>query len=213
MATDARPPDPPAPVEPVPEFTDSDQAWFDQLAGQPSAGSASLEAQTLRSAFEREARADAANPAIAAALAPAEVERRRQQLLFRLRRQHATEPRKHWARRWLPAGLALAASVMLAVVVLPRLIEPAPEYDEPPTMRGEAQRLVRRTVAQPRAEALALAAALREAGLVPQLYQQGRSYFVDVRVPPDAEERALAALRKAGLEAGVGAGRVQFEPH
>ena len=200
-------------ADPTPDgFSDSDQAWFEALQGAPLSAThpeASIEGEALRRALELDRLAAEADPRIAAALAPAERERRRQQMHARLRRIAPTEARPE-RRRWAFAGMALAAAVVAGVVLVP-IFEGDADIGEPPTMRGEAQ-LLSRVDARPRQAAKALTAALRAAGLQPGLYRRGKVYIVDVDVPFDADDGVLAALRRAGIETGVGFTRIEIAP-
>lgn len=198
------------------DFSDSDQQWFDRLSGRPvDAGAdpqALREADALRRALDLgQQRADA-DPRIAAALAPPARARRRQQLQFRLRQEGLLQTRPPWQRRWLPAGAAIAASITLATLLVPRLMDGDGRlYDEPPTMRGEVE-AVRRSDAQPKQAAEALAATLRAGGLQPRIYQRQKTFTVDVDLAPDAPDAALAAMRQAGLVVRPGLTRVVVEP-
>ncbi len=198
------------------EFSDSDQQWFDRLSGKPvHAGAdpqALREADALRRALDLDQQRADADPRIAAALTPEARARRRQQLQFRLRQEGLLQARRPWQRRWLPAGAAIAASIALAALLVPRLLDGDGRlYDEPPTMRGEAD-TVRRSDAHPKQAAEALAATLRAGDLQPRIYQRQKTFTVDVDLAPDAADTALAAMRQAGLVARPGLTRVEFDP-
>jgi len=196
------------------EFSDSDQQWFDRLSGKlviAKDEAALREADALRMALAAERAAAAADPEIAAANAPDEQERRWQQLQFRLKREGLLDKPAPPRRRVWQAGAAIAASVVLAVLVVPRMGDPGPVFDEPPTMRGDFT-LVKRLDAKPRQAADALATALKAGGLQPRQYQLRQTFTVDVELLPDAEETALAAFKRAGLDAKPGITRVEIAP-
>jgi hypothetical protein len=195
-------------------FSDSDQQWFNRLSGKPEVAkdaAALREADALRMALASERAAAESDPEIASANAPDEQERRWHQLQFRLRRERLLDEPTPPRRRLWQAGLAMAASVVLAVLVLPHFGEQGPFFGEPPTMRGDFT-LVKRLDAQPKQAADTLAATLKAAGLKPRQYQLGRTFSVDVELMPDAEEAALAAIKQAGLDTKPGITRVEFAP-
>jgi hypothetical protein len=196
------------------EFSDSDQQWFDRLSGKLTVAkdeAALREADALRMALAAERVAAAADPKIAAANAPEEQERRWQQLQFRLKREGLLDKPAPLRRRVWQAGVAIAASVVLAVLVVPRIGDPEPIFDEPPTLRGGVT-LVKRLDAKPRQAAEALVAALKAGGLQPRQYQLRQIFTVDVEMPSDAEEAALAAFKRAGLDGKPGMTRVEIAP-
>ena len=196
------------------EFSDSDQQWFDRLSGKLVAAkdeAALREADALRLALATERAAAAIDPEIAAANAPDEQERRWQQLQFRLKREGLLEKPAPSRRRFWQASVAVAATVVMAVVLFPRTGDEGPFFDEPPTMRGDFT-LVKRQDAKPRQAADALASGLKAAGLQPRQYQLGDTFTVDVELLPDASEAALAAFKQAGLDAKAGITRVEISP-
>jgi hypothetical protein len=198
-----------------PEFSDSDQQWFDRLSGKPAVvkdAAALREADALQLALAKERGAAAADAEIAAANAPEAQERRWQQLQFRLKREGLTDKPAPSRRRFWQATAAVAATVAMAVLLFPRSGDDGPFYDEPPTMRGEFT-LVKRQHAQPRQAADTLAASLKAAGLQPRQYQLGKVFTVDVELLPDSGEAALAAFKQAGLDAKTGITRIEIAPN
>ncbi|KNZ32626.1 MAG: hypothetical protein AD742_10380 [Methylibium sp. NZG] len=198
----------------TPEFSDSDQQWFDRLSGKLVVAkdeAALREADALRLALATERAAAATDPEIAAANAPDEQERRWQELQFRLKREGLLEQTAPSRRRFWQASVAVAATVVMAVVLFPRIGDDGPFYDEPPTMRGDFT-LVKRQDAKPRQAADALATGLQAGGLQPRQYQLGNTFTVDVELLPDAGEAALAAFKQAGLAAKAGITRVEISP-
>lgn len=196
------------------DFSDSDQQWFDRLSGRlvvASDEAALREADALRLALAAERAAAEADPEIAAANAPEQQERRWQQLQFRLKREGLLDAPTPSRRRFWQATAALAATVVMAVLLVPRTGDEGPFYDEPPTMRGDFT-LVKRQDARPRQAAEALAAGLKAGGLEPRQYQLGKTFTVDVELPPDAGEAAGAAFKQAGLDTKTGITRVEIAP-
>ena len=197
------------------DFSDSDQQWFDRLSGKlvvTSDEAALREADALRLALATERAAADADPEIAAANAPQEQERRWQQLQFRLKRDGLLDQPAPSRRRFWQATAALAATVVMVVLLVPRTGDDGPFYDEPPTMRGDFT-LVKRQDAKPRQAAEALASSLKAGGLQPRQYQLGKVFTVDVELTPDADAVALAAFKQAGLEAKAGITRVEIAPN
>ena len=196
------------------DFSDSDRQWFDRLSGKLVATddeAALREADALRLALAAERAAAQADPAIAAANAPGEQERRWQELQFRLRREGLLDKPGPSRRTVWQVSAALVATVVMAVVLVPLISGEKAIYDEPPTMRGGFVE-VRRQDAQPRQAAEALAARLEASGVPARLYQLGRTFIVDVELPADADDAALAAMTQAGLAAKAGITRVEIAP-
>ncbi len=198
----------------TPQFSDSDQQWFDRLGGKlvdVKDGAALREADALRRALATERAAAEADPTIAAATTAEEEERQWQRLQFRLKREGLLDAPARSRRRFWQGTAALAAAVLVAVLLVPRIASDEIYYDEPPTMRGEFI-LVKRQDAKPRQAADALASSLKAGDLMPRQYQLGKTFIVDVELLPDSGEAALAAFRQAGLDAKMGITRVEITP-
>ena len=209
----------PSDPSPLEDFSDSDQAWFARLRGLPADAHharALAEADALSRALtmaQQEADIDAR---IAAAQAPAEKARRRQQLHDRLRQEGlagpGVAPRSPWRNARVPTALAVAASLVIAVLLIPRLgRDETVYYGEAPLERGEPV-IEHRADAHPKAAADALAASLQAAGLVAIQYQHGATFIIDVAVPAGIDAVAATALRKAGIGARRGTVRIEFAP-
>ncbi len=130
--------------------------------------------------------------------------------------------RAGWSRLWPGGGQvpawwqAVPIAVLVATVSLAMLIPNAvedPNGDLPVAvkLRGgpTAQRQI---VASPRQAAEALAAALRLAGLQPQLARDNSAVVVDAEVDVDNLPAARAALAPLAIEPKLGWLRVEFAP-
>jgi len=187
---------------------DDDQAWLDLLAGRsaPDAQAATRhEAAWLRAAL-------LAYRAQAPAGGPAPAEQRIGRLLLRAREAGvlgpaspvaARRPTAGWrvalaglvSRRSLgPMGLALAALVLSAVLLLPGLRPDAPEAD---AMRGPARQSV--SAPNPLARRDAAMAALRAAGLDAQPFVRLGRPGLDIALPVPLPAAQADALRGQGL--------------
>jgi hypothetical protein len=195
-------------------FSDSDQQWFDRLSGKLGAVTdpqAVREANALRRALELDAEAMAADPEIAADTTDAEEQRRWEQLQFRLKREGLlAEPAGRWWRRW-PAATGLAAAALLSALLIPLWQGTnAPDYDEPPIMKGEIDtRNVRAT--EPRRAAETLVKSLQQAGLKAALYQRDKTYVIDMVLAPEELAAAEPALRALGLQPRAGFARIEID--
>jgi hypothetical protein len=191
-----------------------EESWFEALSGSDAGhdpSRASREGIALRRGFDLEQQTLAADSRIAAAMTPAERERRRAARQWRKRTQTQEAANTKWPRHWLMPGLALAASILVALVV-PRPWGDTAYYEEPPTVRGAVEP-EHRIDAHPKAAAEALAATLREAGLQASLYQHKSAFIVDVSVVRGLDDAAVAKLRSAGVDAAPGFKRIEFDSH
>jgi hypothetical protein len=111
-----------------------------------------------------------------------------------------------WRRR--TALVAMAASVLLAVVVL-RQLGTGPDYPPPQVMQGTGGVQAVRS-AQPRQAAEALAAQLRQAGLRPGIFQRGGVYGVDISLLAAELPAATPAFAALGLQPVPGFNRVEI---
>lgn len=199
-------------------FSDSDQDWFERLAGcgsvgKPPASMAEREADALRRALVLQRAPGEADPPITEATSTTARERRWQQLQFRLRREGLSELPLHSARSWRSrAGwaAALAASVLLAAVLVLTMGE-GTHYTEPPVMRGEYE-VLSLADANPRGAAEALAQELRGMGLAITLHQRGKAYFLDAALDDSTLGAASERLRRLGAKAQPGLLRIEFKP-
>lgn len=205
MATPTPPPDDDG-------FSDSDRVWFDRLRGKPVAAddpAVLREADALRRALRLRNEAEQADPRLEEGSTPQARQQRAERLQFRLRREGLLEPAAKRRPRWLPA-VGLAAAVMLAAVLVPRmLVDDTVYYDAPPAARGDLP-VTQRRADQPREAAEALKRTLDAAGLRPAIWQRGRTFVVDAEVDPAALDTATPVLRAAGLPVRAGWQRVEF---
>jgi hypothetical protein len=188
--------------EPADESID---AWIRALHGErsPTGGDqpSEWEARALRAHLVAEAQQHADE-------GRGEAEMRLQSLLFALR-HHGLLDRPRKPRFYVP--LALAASLLIGVLIVRPLLESPAAYDEPPSLRGETSE-VRVEAADPKARAEVIAKSLGAHGLTPHIFQSGRTFFVDVDVPPDAPEPAVRDLRGLGVGTTQGFVRLRIEP-
>lgn len=195
-------------------FSDSDQQWFDRLSGKPvvvKSAQAVREADALNLALRLDQEALDADPEVIDAVSDTARQQQWEQLQFRLQRDGLLQPpAKPWWRQW-PAAAGLAAALVLASALVPTWRgDTDPNYDNPPTMRGDAG-LHRVSASQPRQAAEAFAAALRVAGLKPGIYRRDKTYVVDVDLQPDQLAAAAPAFERIALKPTPGFSRVEFE--
>jgi hypothetical protein len=196
------------------DFSDSDQQWFDRLGGKLTAAtdeSALREADALRRALAAEQSAAARDAEIAAANTAEEGERQWQRLQFRLKQEGMLKAPPPSRRRFWQVTAGLAAAMLVAVLVIPPPAGDEPALDEPPTLRG-AFTLVKRHEIDPRMSTEVLAAELKTAGLRPRQYRRGRTYFIDVELPTDANDQAISGFKRAGLDPKPGITRIEVSP-
>lgn len=197
---------------PPPEgFSDSDQQWFERVAGKPGPfddSAAVREADALRMALERE-RERVADPAAARLDDDGTQARDWERLQFALAREGLLQPRRRPRWGW-PAWGGLAAALLVSVALLPWWTSrDDPLYPEPPVLRGGPP-VQSVAVADPRQSAEQLAARLREAGLAPGLFQQDDRFVVDLVLQPDQLLAAAPALQPLGLTPTPGLARFVF---
>lgn len=134
-------------------------------------------------------------------LSAAELAQGRERLLFALRR--ATPHRPWWQRPALLSGLAAG---LIGIAFLPLLTFHHPPLTDtsdssPPSPRVKSLRMptvVR--VAQPAVTARALAADLSAANITAQATPQGKSWFIDARLPRPLPPELAAVLARHGLK-------------
>lgn len=201
MATSNTPPD---------GFSDSDQQWFDRVSGKVGTvndAAVGREADALRLALEQQ-RQRLKGEADEAADEEAQA-RDWERLQFALKREGLLQPPRRPRWTW-PALGGLAAALMLSAVLVPLWIDSDRAiYPEPPVLRGVPS--VRQVASdQPRQSAERFAQALQQAGLAPVLYQQGKSFLVDMPLQPEQLEAATPAFMGLGLAPSTGLNRTVF---
>lgn len=213
-----------SPTDSPADFSDSDQRWLDALvASQPdSATQGALldapdqEAALLREALAQEQALVERSLAVQALSDPEVCEQQLQALLAELRRQGLLQAqpvpqasRRPWWHWGAPMGLAMAAVVGFAV--LRPLLSPPPArvFNEPPVWRGEQAELVRK-VSEPLAQAQAVQARLKAAGVWSAIYQQGQDYVLDVDVDPAQLQEVAPTLKAEGLPVQPGLVRMRW---
>ena len=99
---------------------------------------------------------------------------------------------------------------MLSVVLVPLWTGlDSAIYPEPPVLRGGPP--VRQVASDnARRSAESFAQALQQAGLAPVLYQQDKSFLVDIPLLPDQLEAAMSAFMRHGLMPSAGLNRIIF---
>jgi len=181
-------------------------AWLGELRGgkdktPASDAAANWDAAAVRRHVAAEAERDRSR-------ADEEAENRLQSLLFAMRREGLLE-KKTRPRFYIP--LAIAASVLAGLLLIRPMLEPSTEFDEPPELRGAAN-VVLMEAADPKDRAKAIAAQLGKYDLAPRIYQEGRTYVVDVMVPPEVGEPLAAELKALGVAGGSGYVRLTIVP-
>ena len=211
-----------------PDFSDSDRAWYAALSGQTPPGdahtTAAREGVALRLALEMrsleiEDRAGESPDATQRQLALLQQRVAREGIFDRTRDAAVSPPPPPvaeapqviefpWWRRHRTL-LALAASVLVAVAVVPQFLGDA---DYPPAGQtlGGAEGVQVTRAPQPRQAAERLAAQLREAGLKPGLYQRGKTYVVDITLLSTDLPAATPAFSVLGLAPATGFNRVEI---
>lgn len=223
-----------------PEFTDSDQAWFDALTGQPAPDAkptAAREGHALRTALEQRRHEMASSPELDAATSDAAMQLQLQRLRQRARAEGvldappgapasaphdaaaapSTVPEPPKANvvefpwwRRRKAALGLAASVLMAALVVLQTSERA-DYPPPNEVLG-ADGLQQLRAPRPRQAAEQLGDRLRQAGLRPGLYQRGKTYIVDITLLASEMQVAEPAFMPLGIKPAAGFNRVEIAP-
>lgn len=237
MATQAPPPEPSGERTADQQWLDR----LAGLPGPYTDEAAVRSADAMRQAMDLDEQALQANPELAAATSQAGVERQWQRLQARLDREGLLlpsppaqgwwlamqgrlarardalwpSPAARWQRwqRW-PAAAGLAAALALSAVLVRQQWQDEPPYGDGPVpqMRGSADGMQQRKVAQPRQSAEAFAQALRDAGLRPGLYRRDKkTYLVDITLDATELGAAAKAFESIGLAAKVGFTRVAFD--
>jgi hypothetical protein len=201
--------------------------WFDRLGGKPVADSDSdavREADALRLAFQLEEERLDGDAELAAITSDAALQRQLKQLHSSAGPGAWSDPSStRWWHRWTdaaesaatigrwPAAAGLAAVIALSAVLVVPLWNrnDDPGYDQPPERMGaDGARELR--VTEPRKEAEAFAADLRQAGLAFRVYRRDKVYVVDVDLELEQIPAAVPAFKRVGLEPRPGYSRIEF---
>lgn len=214
-----------------PDFTDSDRAWYAALSGQTPPGeadtTAAREGVALRLALEMRSLEIEDRVAATAAESPDATQRQLELLQQRVAREGIFDRTRDaaapppvadrpkviefpWWRRHRTV-LALAASVLVAVAVVPQFLGGA-DYPLPGQMMGGPEGVQAARAPQPRQAAERLADQLRQAGLRPGLYQRGKTYVVDITLMSTDLPAAAPAFSRLGLAPTTGFNRVEISP-
>lgn len=221
-----------------PEFTDSGQAWFDALTGQPTPdanATAAREGRALRAALEQRQHEMASSLELDVATSDDAMQVQLQRLRQRAKAEGVfdvapdaamsqsddsapavssapAQPKSNVIEfpwwRRRKALVGLAASFVLAVLVVQQMGDRA-DYPPPNEMLG-ADGLQRLRAPQPRQAAEQFAERLREAGLRPGLYQRGKTYIVDITLMASELQVAEPAFAPLGVKPGAGFNRVEI---
>jgi hypothetical protein len=194
-------------------FSDSDQQWFDRLAGKPGPHSderAVREADALKLALELE-HERLEREGAAAAQDEEALERDWARLQAALEREGALQKQRRARWTWLALG-GVAATVVLSAGLL-RLWHDAsdPAYGAPPVLRGTYP-VRQMTTSAPREAAERFAGDLRRAGLAAAQYQHDKTFVVDVNLLPEQIEAARPAFARLDQAPTLGLTRVIFAP-
>lgn len=168
-----------------------DDQWLDALAGRAPADlsdEARREIEALREAMRE---TDGRFPASAD-----ETERELERLLFRMRKEGLLETKSRWSSPKFALPLAAAAVLVLGVSII--VFSPHDIVPEETRTRGGAQVQVIE-VPQVDTTVAAIAQALREQGVEPNIFPRGIYRTVDASIPAEKRDVLRGRLKELGV--------------
>jgi predicted TIM-barrel fold metal-dependent hydrolase len=192
-------------------LSESDQQWFDRLAGRTVAvadAAAVAEADAIRVAFLRRQKREQEEDAIQDPAQRADDDRKHQQLLFEARRRGilGAEKRAPQRRLWL-GGMAAALALGVLVVFQLNRDEDDGEFR---VMGGAPEQVI--SASQPRQRAEQIARELESGGVTVRTHAGRKTVVLEIEVPPERFEALKPVLEKAGVQPRPGQVFVRVVP-